>query len=366
MLQRALASQRMPHAYLFAGPEGVGKEMLAVGLAQTLLCPAPVRRQIPGLNEEGIDACGTCQDCVLVQADTHPDLNLVYRQLNRQHPESLVRKQKALQLTVDVIRHFLIDKAGQFPARGRAKVFIVREAERLNDAAQNSLLKTLEEPPEATFLILLTSSLDVMLPTTRSRCQQVRFQPLPTAFIADKLGELRPDASEPERAYLASSAAGSLGAALRQIDDGVYALKRSWGENLRKLVTGARGVAAHGYSKPLQEDAQALGKAVAARDPDVSDTDATRAGLRQLMAMLAGFYVDALRRSIGATLTLTNADQSDVVEALLNARSQEGLTSGLRALADAESHLARNANIELTLDSMFISLASGRRMTPAA
>ena len=89
IIQRALASERMPHAYLFAGPEGVGREMLATRLAGILLCSSPIRRPIPegigGLHNlgEGRDACGECQDCRLVAAGTHPDLFLIYRQINR-------------------------------------------------------------------------------------------------------------------------------------------------------------------------------------------------------------------------------------------------------------------------------------------
>jgi len=235
ILQRALASRRMPHAYVFAGPEGVGREMLAMRLAETLLCESPVNRPVPPEMKEfvdatqALDACGECQDCRLVRAGTHPDLFLIHRQLNREHPDATVRKQKALFLSVDVIRHFLVDRGYTRPMRGRAKVFIVREAERLNEAAQNSLLKTLEEPPSDTFIILIAAALDRLLPTTRSRCQHVRFQTLPADFVAERLGELRPDTAAEERAYVAWHAGGSLGASLRQIDDGLFELKRTWG-----------------------------------------------------------------------------------------------------------------------------------------
>jgi len=245
ILQRALACERMPHAYLFAGPEGVGKEMLARRLAKTLLCSSPVRRPMPQTIAdavpagEGADACNECQECRLVDADTHPDLFLIYRQLNRQHPDSTIRKQKALVLGVDVIRHFLIERSGTRPSRGRAKVFIVREAERLNESAQNSLLKTLEEPPPATFIILLTHALDQMLPTTRSRCQHVVFQSLPSDYVTRRLKTLRSDADPHEIDYAARHAGGSLGLALRQLDDGLYGLKHTWGARLVELTRGA-------------------------------------------------------------------------------------------------------------------------------
>jgi DNA polymerase-3 subunit delta' len=153
-------------------------------------------------------------DCRLAAAGTHPDLFVIHRQLNKQHPDSTIRKQKALVLGVDVIRHFLVDRAGTSPSRGRAKVVLVREAERMNDAAQNALLKTLEEPPGPTFIILLTHALDAMLPTTRSRCQQVMFQPLPTPFVEERLRSLCPGRGEGEIRYMAAHARGSLGSAV--------------------------------------------------------------------------------------------------------------------------------------------------------
>jgi len=379
IVQRALACQRMPHAYLFAGPSGVGKEMLATGLAQTLLCESPVRRPLPesvaGATDDGrgLDACGTCQDCRLVNADTHPDLKVVYRQLNKQHPDSAVRKQKALVLGVEVIRHFLVDKVGTRPSRGRARVFIVREAERLNEAAQNSLLKTLEEPPKDTFIILLTDAMDRMLPTTRSRCQHVLFRSLPTAYVAQRLRTLRPEADAKEIAYVAEHAGGSLGAALRDLDDGVYALKRAWGGRLveladagRQAASGAGGsapcrLAPHELAKPFSEDARALGKCVVARDPEVSETDAMRVGLQTLLGVLADFYVDALRKATGARSSPINADQPGVVDQLAAVQSDRALVSALNHLWQAEANISRNAHVELTLETLFLRLAGAVR-----
>lgn len=368
IIQRALSSQRMPHAYIFAGPEGVGREMLAERLAKVLLCHAPLEKPIEdqGIGmSAGLDACGQCPDCRLVDAGTHPDLFLIHRQLNRQHPDPTIRKQKALFLGVDVIRHFLVERGMTKPTQGRAKVFIVREAERLNDAAQNALLKTLEEPPPATFLILMTAALDRMLPTTRSRCQQVLFQPLPGQFIEQRLAAMR-HVSEAEAAFAAHQAEGSLGQALRLLDDEVYTIKQNWGKRLAELLGGRRGGSPHGLTKPFIEDARTLGKCVADRDPDVSDTDATRAGLRTLLAVLAGFYRDALHRSLGTSLTPLHADQSDVIDTLNSAMNDKGLLSALREITSAETSLNRNANLDLTLDKLFIRLAPRPRRRGAA
>ncbi|GMU22487.1 MAG: hypothetical protein AMXMBFR13_25730 [Phycisphaerae bacterium] len=370
IIQQALASARMPHAYLFAGPEGVGKEMLAVGLAQTLLCASPVQTQTsPGSSGHSpasfaagditaaADACGDCQDCQLVQAGTHPDLYLIFRQLNRQHPDSTIRKRLALTFNVEVIRHFVIDRAGHRPSRGRAKVFIIREAERMNDAAQNSLLKTLEEPPPDTFIILLTSAVDAMLQTTRSRCQLVRFGLLPVDFVAEQIRALCPEAAPEAVAFAARHAGGSLGQALREIDDDIYTVKRAWGQRLVEVLRTGSGGSPHALAGPLEADARALGKFITDRDPDVSDTDAARAGIQTLLSLLGSFYLDALRRSTGADLPPFNPDQAETVNWLAGEHGSERLAVAIRELARAESTIGRNANIALALETLFIQLA---------
>jgi len=363
ILQLALASRRMPHAYLFTGPEGVGREMLAVRLAHVLLCASPAEVDWPdemertaAANVRPRVACGRCDDCRLLAADTHPDLYLIHRQLNRQHPDALVRRQKALFLGVEVIRHFLIDRIATKPARGRAKVFIVREAERLNDAAQNALLKSLEEPPPDTTLILVTTSLDKMLPTTRSRCQLVPFVALPASFVTAELARLRPEARSDEVRYAAHHADGSLGRALRYVDDELFELKRGWGEQLAVLARPPAGWSAHALAGPFRDDADRLAKTFAQRDPDVSDTDARREGVRMLLAVLADFFRDALATASSAPSEQVNADQAEVVAAL--ARGGRGrLADTVKHLVEAESCLDRNAHVELTLETLFIRLA---------
>jgi DNA polymerase-3 subunit delta' len=343
---------------------------MAVRLAQVLLCQNPVSIQSPeelagkppmaqttsGI-ENGIDACGECEDCRLVHAGTHPDLFLIYRQLNREHPDSGIRKQKALQIGVEVIRHFLIERVSRRPMRGRAKVFIVREAERLNDTAQNSLLKTLEEPPPDTFLILLTSAMDRMLPTTKSRCQPVAFQPLPPEYVAEQLAVLRPEQAPEERLYAARHTGGSLGTALRLIDDGLFALKRPWGDPLIEIVKPVRGSAPHLLAAPFLADAKTIGKQAAERDPDMSDTDATRVGIQALLATLAGFYQDAQRQLTGAGVEPTNVDQPGVIEALATTQTPRRIVAALQQIAQADMAIGRNAALELTLETLFIQLA---------
>ncbi|MCH7995641.1 MAG: DNA polymerase III subunit, partial [Planctomycetes bacterium] len=261
-VQRALAANRLPHAYLFHGPHGVGKETFANGLAQTLLCDAPedvsslsrACQQAGGAETVRV-ACGKCKECELVHARTHPDLHVIFRQLNREHPDPVVRKRKALIISVDVVREFITKPIALKPTRGRIKVFVVREADRTNEQAQNALLKTLEEPPGSALLVLLVDSIDRMLPTTLSRCQVVRFDALPVAFVQEKLAELVPDLDGDRAAWYARSSDGSLGAALERVENEWYELNGQLLGDLPELATRRSDA----ITKQWLDSAKALG-----------------------------------------------------------------------------------------------------------
>jgi DNA polymerase-3 subunit delta' len=220
ILRRTLASGRTPHALLFDGPDGVGKEMTARALAAKLLCeniPGHVGFQAGlglGGDAEGDDfePCGDCRSCRLFAAGTHPDFHLIDRTLHKLHSDPAVRKTKGLYLVVAIIRQFLIERASASPSLGRRRVFVVRDAERMNDEAQNALLKTLEEPPGSACLILVSSAADRLLPTIRSRCQRIPFATLPSAFVQEKLAAAGMDAAQART--LSGLSQGRLGPAL--------------------------------------------------------------------------------------------------------------------------------------------------------
>src|SRR5439155_12715634 len=200
---RAYESDRLPHGLVFAGPVGVGKATGARGLAALFLCEHPKNNQ----------PCGKCNSCALMEAQTHPDFHVVYRQLVRIEKE----KSKAIDLSVDVIRNFLVEPANLKASMNRGKVFVVEEADLMNAAAKNALLKTLEEPYGRTLIILLTDQPHALLPTIRSRCQIVRFASLETKLVErelEKRGIERLLAAQAARV-----AEGSLGLALKWIED---------------------------------------------------------------------------------------------------------------------------------------------------
>lgn len=359
LIQRAVVHRRIPHAYLFHGPDGVGKEMLARGLAQLLLCGSPVERTLdPGDAETvGLErlrtGCGDCEDCRSMAAETHPDWHLIYRQLNREHPDPQVRKRKALDLGVDVLRHFVIEKVGLTPARGRAKVFVIREADRITTQAQNAMLKTLEEPPGTTYLILLGASTDRLLATVRSRCQVVPLSALPLDFVRSRLMELRSELSGDPLEWYVQSSDGSIGLALSGVDDGLYELNK-------RLIDGlARGSTARGDSngKAWLNEAKALGELYQERDRDITGTEATRSGLKSVFHLVATWYADVLRRASGEATMLVNRAWRSEVEQAAKSMQPEQAAQAINRIAQAEQQLNLNANTQLVVEVLLTDLA---------
>jgi len=193
LLARAVARDTLPQSLVFAGPDGVGKRLTAIALAQALNCERPVVRG------NWQDACGTCASCTRIARGVHADILLV------QPGDSGAIK-------VDQVRE-AIDRTAYRPFEGRRRLVIVDGADALMAEAQNALLKTLEEPPPASVFVLVTTRPDVLLPTVRSRCQRLRFGPLGAADVAAIL--IRDHGFAAADAHAAAAAAdGSVGRAL--------------------------------------------------------------------------------------------------------------------------------------------------------
>jgi DNA polymerase-3 subunit delta' len=224
ILSRALERDRLPPALLFAGPDGVGKKLLALAVAQAALCeraPAP-------------EPCGECRACRKVsaalaperleelrqEADQHPDED-VWRNF-RLHPDLVLaegwrltktgRPRAEPEIRVDQVRDLIVEITGT-PFEARRRVFVIDDAHTMNEAAQNALLKSLEEPPPRSHVILVSAAPLGLRQTIRSRCQLLRFGPLTRGAVAAHLAERR-GVSEEEARTQAALAGGSLGAAL--------------------------------------------------------------------------------------------------------------------------------------------------------
>src|SRR5262249_46828703 len=159
VILRAIASGRVPHGMIFAGPVGAGKATTARALAAVFLCENP--------NIKKAEPCGKCDSCRAFAAGTHPDFHVITKELIRYHDKT--GKSKGIDLSINVIRPELLEKAAMKPARNVGKVFVIEQAELMNPQAQNAMLKTLEEPAGRTLIILLTDQPGALLATVRSR-----------------------------------------------------------------------------------------------------------------------------------------------------------------------------------------------------
>lgn len=194
-LQRTVASGRIAGAYLFVGLPGVGKETVATYFARLIFCQREAEPPV---------ACGECLACRKVTSGNHPDLGFI-------RPEgSLVKIGQIRELQKQIIYE---------PLEARRKVYILTDAERMNAEAENCLLKTLEEPPASSVLILLTSNIEALLPTTRSRCQILQFYAMQPEELAEVLTQ-RFSADPEKAAAIAISTGGVVGKALAQLEKG--------------------------------------------------------------------------------------------------------------------------------------------------
>ena len=392
-LQAQLMSGRVHHAQIFHGPPGVGKFTTALAFAKVLLCHQP-QHDLAGRAE----ACGQCVSCLTFRraddptlrddetggdanpsggtspkADTaensdaggsatsHPDLRVVNKELARYSDDAAVRNRKLTSIPVDVLRTALIEPAYRGSQLNHGKVFIVDEAELLNAAGQNALLKTLEEPPtpdagRGTTIILVTSQDNRLLPTIRSRCQRVVFTPLPDDVVARQIEAWDQQLSAAERTWLTGFVLGSLGRLRLSLD---YRLT-GWAEVvLGQLEKLTRGRAAPTLGADLAERINGFAETWVKRHDNASKEAANKLAASLMFSLIATHARQQLDRLAEA------CDPADPASA--EARLAPWLHV-IEALRTAESRLAANVNLGLTCDGLAASLSQSLRQpaTPAA
>jgi DNA polymerase III subunit delta' len=320
-LTTAYRLQRLPHALVFAGPVGVGKATTARALAGLFLCEKP-KEHVP---------CGRCASCRAFDAGNHPDYHIIYRQLVRLSKED----SKAKELSADVIREFLLEKAGHSSVVGVGKVFVIEEADLMSITAQNAMLKTLEEPAGRTLIILLTDQPDGLLATIRSRSRLVRFSPLDEKTLREQLVKR---GIAPQKALEAARFAdGSLGLALRWIEDGVIDRASELALRLERISSGG-GKGATELQDWFKSAADAYAEKQVERDDKTSLDQAKREGLALYLKLCADFF----RRRLIPT------DRSS--------ETLERTCSAIDAVARSEAYLESNVNMALVLQQFTGSL----------
>ncbi len=275
--RHALGRGRLASSFLFVGPAGIGKRTFALKLAQSLLC-----RVRP---EADMDPCGACQSCVQVTALSHPDLQVVSKPAEKSViPVELLVGDREHRMQAGLCHNLALK-----PFLAGRKVALIDDADYLNLEGANCLLKTLEEPPPRSVLILIGTSPAKQLPTIRSRCQQVRFRPLAPDVVARLLVQRGwvDDARLAQR--LAAHSQGSVARALELTDPDFWAFRTRLLETLASPQWDARRLAASVNEFVAQAE---------------QDAPARRRRLHQLVAQATEFYrqlLSALTRPIPST-----------------------------------------------------------------
>ncbi|MCK5114282.1 MAG: hypothetical protein KAR11_05920 [Phycisphaerae bacterium] len=363
-LQQNISANRLPHAFLFTGPVGVGRRTTAIALAKLLLCEKPQTGDgglLAAVDDSdaasGKRACGKCNSCTLMDSGNHPDFQLVYKELARFHDDANVRNRVMQDLGIDVVRKFLLGPVGLAASYGRGKIFVVLESELLSIAAQNALLKTLEEPPPGVTIIMIAQRDEQMLPTTRSRCSLIRFNPLPKDFVIQKLTE--GGVAQTEAEFWAGFSDGSVGRSLRLSKMGMYDIKC---DILQKLALLGRG----GDAKLGEELAKTSDKLAENAVKDAKKQDgaalsknlATRRTTGTILEIIASGYSDAMMLRAGTDKPLVNGDQLEVIQRLGEKFSPTELGEIIEQLSQFERLLWRNVNPKIVWDNVVITCAS--------
>jgi len=330
MFATAIQRNRLGNTFLFVGPAAIGKRKFALTLAQTLLCS----RSEP----EAMNPCGICEDCQQVKSGSHPDLIVVRKpkEKSRIPIELLIGDDKHRMQTG------LCHDVHLRPFRGKRKIAIIDDADDLNAEGANCLLKTLEEPPADCVLILVSQGEQRQLPTIRSRCQIIRFAPLPDEIIAQLLQDMEWVQNADEAKTLARQSKGSLARAEDLRDEKIQEIAQVLLETIAKPDFHSVQLA-----KDLSGFLQKLG----------DDAPKKRAALSHLFELVIDQYRNWLYE---ATENVDGESSRNVRNAA--PAGIEGLLACIDRCTLAEIQLDSNANISTLVECWLDDLATASRL----
>ena len=296
-LRNLAKSRRIAHAYLFSGPEGVGKKRAAIEFGRTLLCEKNIS-----------EPCGKCRSCGQSEKGVHPSLKVITREKDRKD------------ILISQIRELIRELS--FVGQGE-RIVIIDDAHRMSEEAMNALLKTLEEAPDKVLLILVTSSPSMLLSTIRSRCQSVLFFPIPE----EKLYALL-DLPKEEAHFVASLSEGSASRAI-ELGEGI----EEWQEEVRAIVQKIE-------AGDINSVIESLSK--------IKDVSRTRDKAKRILRIAALTLRQALREKAGAPLPhLPKSTKQAEIDDLANQ---------LEILIDHEKMIDKNVNVSLAVENALLRI----------
>ena len=321
---KAIKTDHLSHAYIFTGQEGVGKALFAKEFAKALNCK----------NNEN-DSCNSCTDCNRIEMLNHPDVFWIERE------------EKAKFIKIENIRN-LQNSVRLSPLESDYKIFIIKEADKMNEEASNSLLKTLEEPSPNTIIILIANTMTPIKDTIRSRCQIIRFQPIPSHIIENQLtSKSGADANKIE--WISRFCNGSMAKALHLLDDNHY-------ETNNFIVTN--------MTKP---DMDNLAFAEEIIDSYLSAGDSLeekRQLLKNILHCILQLYRDLLLVKVmygqdvkQEKISLFNAGREDSLQKYANYLTQEQIAYVIDEILESIKYIDLNLNINLLVENIITRIA---------
>ena len=364
VLQNAIRRKRISHAYLFAGPEQVGKRTAALLFAKGLNCLASDAHQ-------KADGCDQCRPCRLIESGSYPAVRII---------QPLGEGEEAQLISIHQVRPPKDSKQkAKFPLSlqkqaylkadpGEWKVFILDPADRMSIPASNALLQILEEPPPQVVIVLISARPAALLPTIISRCQQVPFRLIGTSAIEQTLIE-GGWAEEAQARWLAAQASGRVGWAIRAAQDAGATQARQRVVDILQEMSDLPPSASLKVADDLRtlalEAWEAEMEAAQGQEPEKSEPDkparisrdrVLRMQLPQILDLMLAWYRDLLVAQQSDPSLIINQGKEDLLSSQAANRTSEQLQEAIQVVLATKDYLQQNANIELALQAMALRL----------
>lgn len=352
VLQRAFVADKIAHAYIFAGLDGVGKFKTAHQWAKLLLCKSPIIEK--NTTEIFEDSCDSCESCRAFEVGSHPDFNHIYKEL-LEFTRDGKGKSTPVELPIDVIREFLIEKVSIKPSLSHRKVFVVSEAEKLNASSQNALLKVLEEPPGYCCIILLCTRLESLLPTTRSRCQIIRFGPIDEVRIIGQLKQM--EIEDKQAQFFARLCQGRLGAAcqwanLELAGSELYQTKKKIVDSLADYKLNS----ALELAGEFLDESKKIADVWSSIEKQTSKTDINRKAQKTLIQIIIAALYDAMELNVTEQKKIINFDQRKQIEKFAVRFSPEQATEKITDCYRTIRWIESGVNEKLVFEQLLLNL----------